>query len=79
MADVYALRSIQGDQCPHTVKYPDIYHTLRSTPSQVTITHEIFNSIISGQRKVEPQGPHFTIIMKPPLKLPLNMAADSLR
>ena len=25
------------------------------------------------------QGPHYTKIMKPPLKLPLNMAADSLR
>jgi len=25
------------------------------------------------------QGPHYTKIMKPPLKLPPNMAADSLR
>ena len=25
-----------------------------------------------------PQGPHYATIMKPPLKLPLNMAADSL-
>ena len=26
-----------------------------------------------------PQGPHYMTIMKPPLKLPPNMAADSLR
>ena len=31
------------------------------------------------QNVFTPQGPHYTTIMKPPLKLPLNMAADSLR
>ena len=45
-----------------------------------TVQQHIDNvAVLPTHIQVNTQGPHFTKIMKPPLKLPPNMAADSLR
>ena len=71
------LTGSENRQCIEPTVMTCLQHRYEGKPTTLPAANVILRSVYHMAPAT--QGPHYTTIMKPPLNLPPNMAADSLR